>query len=261
MSFKISLLPLLTFLAVSALGASSCAEHPLCDFFEATGGKSWTRYDHWLQDVPVCSWYGVHCNNEGVIVALDLTNNNLNGPATVLSRLLAGLPSLTELHLASNKLSGHLSLVPHKEMQVLDLAANLLQGLVPVRTLSSWFQLREMFLSDNAFIGFDDLSANFKGTRCELKGNHFADTIPAWADSCSLEITDTSMPTRTMNAHHNITSVKTRTCSAQTPCPNGQICTCSAWGDNCKSSSQHAVRVDCTGYNAGGQWRTAWCRC
>ena len=49
-------------------------------YFDSGGPIDWRRKDGWMTDVPICTWYGVECNNNGTIVeAIRLPNNNMSG--------------------------------------------------------------------------------------------------------------------------------------------------------------------------------------
>ena len=48
--------------------------------FQSAGGVSWYRTDHWKDSqAHICRRYGVFCNSSGLVIALDLTQNNLRG--------------------------------------------------------------------------------------------------------------------------------------------------------------------------------------
>jgi len=54
----------------------------LIKFFRATGGNTtWKRKDGWDTDADISSWHGVTVR-DGHVVALRLSNNNLQGNAT-----------------------------------------------------------------------------------------------------------------------------------------------------------------------------------
>ena len=47
--------------------------------FRSTGGESWDRKDNWVTDTELATWHGAQVNDQGRIVALDLSTNNLRG--------------------------------------------------------------------------------------------------------------------------------------------------------------------------------------
>ena len=52
----------------------------LIALYEAAGGTSWYNTDSWGSfSVLVCAWHGVGCNNDGHIIKIDLSSNNLHG--------------------------------------------------------------------------------------------------------------------------------------------------------------------------------------
>ena len=46
--------------------------------YNSTSGANWNRNDDWLSEKSPCEWYGISCI-DGVIVEIDLSNNNLDG--------------------------------------------------------------------------------------------------------------------------------------------------------------------------------------
>ncbi len=73
----------------------------------ATGGSGWTRSDGWASERPVEEWYGVEADSLGMVVGLDLTDNNVVGD---LPSSLANLVALRELRLTGNRVTGRLPL-------------------------------------------------------------------------------------------------------------------------------------------------------
>ena len=47
--------------------------------YHATDGDNWSRNDGWLTDAPLGEWFGVQVNDEGQIVGLGFSRNNLHG--------------------------------------------------------------------------------------------------------------------------------------------------------------------------------------
>ena len=94
----------------------------LAEFHEMTDGTSWENRGAWVTDAAVGDWYGV-TTESGRVVELSLADNGLVGPLAseignlaelkvvdlsgndlsgMVPRTIAGLPELTELHLARN---------------------------------------------------------------------------------------------------------------------------------------------------------------
>jgi hypothetical protein len=51
----------------------------LMDFFLATNGEVWTRSDGWLNAPDECGWYGVRCDDNGAVTAIDLGKSRSDG--------------------------------------------------------------------------------------------------------------------------------------------------------------------------------------
>lgn len=80
----------------------------LAEIFELLDGENWTNNQGWTADLDItncdiCNWYGITCNNNGQVTAIDLSNNNLTG--NIPNQLLY-IAELTDLNLANNNLYG-----------------------------------------------------------------------------------------------------------------------------------------------------------
>lgn len=73
--------------------------------YEAAGGEDWTRSDNWGTDADLDTWYGIEVDNEGSVVAITLSDNNLVGK---IAPQLGALEHLERLDLEANALSGEL---------------------------------------------------------------------------------------------------------------------------------------------------------
>ena len=54
----------------------------LMEFFRVTNGPSWRRKHGWGTSENISTWYGVKVDDEGRVVKLDLSLNNLKGEAS-----------------------------------------------------------------------------------------------------------------------------------------------------------------------------------
>jgi hypothetical protein len=71
--------------------------------FLSWGGKDWTNKANWMKPDSECVWFGVTCDNEKRVVAVELSNNNLHG---VLGTQLGLIRSLAKIDLSINQLRG-----------------------------------------------------------------------------------------------------------------------------------------------------------
>eukprot|EP00548_Thalassiothrix_antarctica_P005477 CAMPEP_0194130004 /NCGR_PEP_ID=MMETSP0152-20130528/1179_1 /TAXON_ID=1049557 /ORGANISM="Thalassiothrix antarctica, Strain L6-D1" /LENGTH=570 /DNA_ID=CAMNT_0038824409 /DNA_START=71 /DNA_END=1780 /DNA_ORIENTATION=+ len=74
----------------------------LVSFYHATNGDNW-RENTWLTLPDHCDWYEVVCNADGKVIALKLSDKNIDG---TLPKELGQLSMLVILDLESNKLKG-----------------------------------------------------------------------------------------------------------------------------------------------------------
>ena len=78
----------------------------LTAIYNATGGANWRRDDNWLSDKPIDEWHGVHADDDGLVLVLDLAENELNGE---IPSEIGDLANLEKLYLSGNRLSGCVS--------------------------------------------------------------------------------------------------------------------------------------------------------
>jgi hypothetical protein len=79
-------------------------------FYNNLNGASWTNKTGWEEgavgeDCDICQWYGVTCNNNGEVIGLNLSDNNLSGS---LNNSIDTFTNLLNLDLSYNNLSGPL---------------------------------------------------------------------------------------------------------------------------------------------------------
>ncbi len=119
----------------------------LRDFYDATGGDSWTNSANWLSDRPLSEWHGVTLDGEGRVTAIVLDENNLTGS---LPAELGKLDSLTRLALNRNGLSGAIppELGGLSNLSIIGLARNSLSGDLPTE-LGNLGGLTRLSLHDN----------------------------------------------------------------------------------------------------------------
>ncbi|CAB1103811.1 unnamed protein product [Ectocarpus sp. CCAP 1310/34] len=51
----------------------------LVALYNATEGGRWSTNRNWNTGAPLSQWHGVHVNDQGRVVALELAENNLQG--------------------------------------------------------------------------------------------------------------------------------------------------------------------------------------
>ena len=102
----------------------------LIALYNATGGSYWKNSTNWLSEEPLNTWYGVSTNDNGRVVSLNLSQNNLAGE---LPSELGNLTRLEWLGLWSNDLKGKLpkELGDLASLKTLGLHRNNLTGELP----------------------------------------------------------------------------------------------------------------------------------
>lgn len=116
----------------------------LLELKRATNGHQWVKV--WDQDKPMSQWHGVTIE-EGKVVGLDLSNNNLTGniPMTI-----GNLKHLQFLDLSNNSLEGKIPVELRKfdSLKIVNFAGNQLTGKIP-NTLNRLQSLNHLDLSNN----------------------------------------------------------------------------------------------------------------
>jgi hypothetical protein len=121
--------------AVSDVGS---ADYSLTSFYTETGGDYWFDNSGWLDDmIHHCQWFGLICNDDDLIVKIELKRNNLTGTNVL------RVKNVTDLGLGFVK--------------VLDLSDNNLSGRVDGHYLRHLSMLEHIDISNNAFSGYADM--------------------------------------------------------------------------------------------------------
>ncbi|MBX2927398.1 MAG: BspA family leucine-rich repeat surface protein [Saprospiraceae bacterium] len=145
-------------------GPVSCT-HPdyaaLMALYNSTNGPGWTNNTGWAEGAVGTScdpcnfngepWYGIQCSNNGRVVELNLSSNQLNG---TLPAVLEALDSLVVLYLSYNQLSGSIpaTMGNLENLERLGLADNQLSGAIPPE-LGNLQRLIDLYLISNQLSG------------------------------------------------------------------------------------------------------------
>lgn len=173
----------------SGWDAASDERAALEALYASAGGAGWTSSANWCSDSPLGEWYGVETDDEGHVISLSLSDNNLRG---TLPRELVALSHLRRLDLSRNALSGtvlnsndggidYLHLLT--ELESVDLSCNSLEGSLP----AAWCDmpnLKYLNVSSNRLSGgiHYKWGSMFEGGRyvdLVLNGNYLSSPVPS----------------------------------------------------------------------------------
>ena len=174
----------------------------LCDFFEATGGSSWTDNLGWpapsacktfANDTSFCTWYGVSCTTDMRRVRmLQLAGNHLVG---TLPASLGQLSAMRVLNISWNAVRGSIpsNIGDLTSLEQLDLSHNGLVSYIPPG-LGSASGLTHLILNNNQLVSTLPVSlANLSALRVlEAQSNWFEGVIPPLGNLSSLGYLDLS---------------------------------------------------------------------
>ncbi|KAK9069960.1 hypothetical protein SSX86_010358 [Deinandra increscens subsp. villosa] len=147
------------FFGLITLSATTCLDHQKVLLLTLKNNLTFdpslsTKLVGWNQTLECCAWGGVTCDETGHVTRLDLSRESLSGPIPSSQNHWQGLEKLEYLSLGYNSLTGSLpkpllTLLP--SLQDLDLSYNRLSGQItkdsPLRFL------RNLDLSNNRFEG------------------------------------------------------------------------------------------------------------
>ena len=97
--------------------------------YEDVGGVDWYDNTGWSDgSTPHCQWFGISCDEDGLVTKINLRNNNLKGKAEFL------FWSIT---------------ASFKELKVLDVAENYISGFLPSILITTFAKLEHIDISNN----------------------------------------------------------------------------------------------------------------
>jgi len=117
----------------------------------STDGNDWENNEGWMGRMNVCTWFGVGCDEDGVVTSLSLSDNNLSGPIPADLNVFESLHTI-EMH--KNSLSGEMpsSLFEMNELKILYLDDNKMEGEISGR-IGQMSKLEKLTLNDNELSG------------------------------------------------------------------------------------------------------------
>ncbi|WP_235297908.1 M12 family metallo-peptidase [Portibacter marinus] len=154
----------------------------LISFYETLGGENWTNATGWANgasgsDCNYCNWFGITCDNQEQIVAINLGNNNLNGTP---GNQLMNISTLEQLSLNHNSLSGQISddIISYQSIKQINLDHNNFQGSIPTLMINA-AQLESITIASNHLSGpLPEFSYASKISFLSVGNNDFSGCFP-----------------------------------------------------------------------------------
>jgi Leucine-rich repeat (LRR) protein len=148
----------------------------LQEFFSSTDGNNWKNNDGWMSSNSPCDgWYGIECNADGKVVAIEMESNGLAGTP---SSEIFMLSSLRTLNLKGNQIKFSFDGISRAS----NLAVLILSGtnLESVAGISQATGLTELHLTDNSLKGSvpDDILSLSNLRKLYLNYNQLSGKIP-----------------------------------------------------------------------------------
>jgi len=102
----------------------------LVALYRAADGDNWNNNENWLSDAPLGEWYGVTTDDNGRVIKVSLSQNQLNGSIPV---QIGRLTDLEDLNFWGNQLRGEIptEIGNLRNLKALSFAVNQLSGGVP----------------------------------------------------------------------------------------------------------------------------------
>ncbi|KAL9180527.1 hypothetical protein ACHAXT_010980 [Thalassiosira profunda] len=146
-------------------------------FYYETLGHQWYINTDWMSNVTVCDWYGLTCDEAGMVVELSLPDNRVRRGIPV---QLEVLTSLQYLGLADNSLRELPAwLFDMDDLEVIDLDNNGIEAIptnIPRRK-----RLKELYLAENGIASIPESLASLQGLEVLwLWKNEIEGTLPAF---------------------------------------------------------------------------------
>ncbi len=156
----------------------------LTALYHATKGENWKVNTNWKEGIAdtlsnPCEWYGIVCNTDQRVIAIDLDNNDLKGE---LQNSICSLFYLESLQLKSNELTGALpnQLYLLKNLKDLNIASNMFLGTLP-SSIAKMKNLQFLNAENNNFDGSLPSALLIAPvlSKLNLSNNKFTGLLPA----------------------------------------------------------------------------------
>ena len=148
---------------------------------DALGTTSTARAAPWLSAGDECTWYGIVCDDEDMVVGINLdapTGEN-NGVHGIIPKEIGEMSSLRSLNLSNSDISGPIpSSLANTNLAKLDLSGNSIDGIFP-QSLHGHKQITDINIANNKLTGpLPDVGSMPNLKKFDASNNSFSSTIP-----------------------------------------------------------------------------------
>uniref|UniRef100_UPI0026EC2E72 dockerin type I domain-containing protein n=1 Tax=Apibacter mensalis TaxID=1586267 RepID=UPI0026EC2E72 len=162
----------------------------LVKLYQKTNGDQWKeKWDISSNNLHIQSWKGI-IHNEGHIIEINLSDNNLNG---IIPKEISDLPKLKSINLSSNRINGIEKIIPSNvtvilDRQTIDLGKLPLsdQTVIKDTSINRYDHKSQKFINQSYSITIGDFSKNIT---IPEKGIKLVDLIQRWNIPTNQELT------------------------------------------------------------------------
>jgi hypothetical protein len=106
--------------------------------YQLNNGEYWINNEGWIgTNTSQCDWYGITCDSEGYIQAIDLNFNNVTGSFP--SYEIFSLSRLESLKMSGNNLTGEAQLLLSPSIREVNISHNRFTSMLPIREWRSGY--------------------------------------------------------------------------------------------------------------------------
>lgn len=137
------------------LGSTKCGTNTVVQslesFYYTLSGPDWTNNQGWTENDAYCTWYGIDCDSNGLIIGIDLAGNNLVGKVP---KAIYEITSLTYITLRENSITMDFNGIEKlTSLEKLNLS---MTGMTSIAGIGAALPLKELHFTSNKLTSIPD---------------------------------------------------------------------------------------------------------